>query len=352
MSDEVNWTLLDRYFAGECSPSEREDVERSASADSARRAMLASAQVIWEKSSTVSDGFDVDSAWRSVHARLGAPRETASPAIASRRPQFRSWSAPRSWRAYAGIAAVAVIAVGTAWFSWLDGSSSFGTGASAPMREYTTLRGQRAEALLSDGSRVWLNVDSKLQVPAGYGSRSREVHLSGEALFEVAHDERRPFVVRAGVAVAEDLGTEFVIRAYSSDSVATVVVVSGRVALRAESPGGKGGVAMEANQLGRVEQSGVVTITPDIDIGPYVAWRTGRLEFRRTPLVRVLEDLERTYDVTILLADTTLATVPVTAVLDRQPLDAALRILSQSLDVRVVRRGQQIELHPRHREQQ
>jgi transmembrane sensor len=104
---------------------------------------------------------------------------------------------------------------------------------------------------------------------------------------------------------------------------------------------------MEPNQLGRVDQFGVITITPDIDVGPYIAWRTGRLEFRRVPLARVIEDLERTYDVTLVLADTTLASVPVTAVLDRQPLEAALRILSQSLDVRVVRRGQQIELHPR-----
>ena len=352
MSDEVNWTLLDRYFAGECSPSEREDVERSASADPARRAMLASARLIWEKSSTVSDGFDVDSAWRNVHARLGAQQGAVSATTRFRRPPFRSVSAPRSWRPYAGIAAAAVVSAGIAWFSWRDGSNEIATGAGAPVREYTTLRGQRAEALLADGSRVWLNVDSKLQVPAGYGSRSREVHLNGEAFFEVAHDELRPFVVRAGAAVAEDLGTEFIVRAYPGDTVATVVVVSGRVALRAESPGGKGGVAMEPNQLGRVGRSGVVTITPDIDVGPYLAWRTGRLEFRRIPLSRVLEDLERTYDVTFVLADTTLASVPVTAVLDRQPLDAALRILSQSLDVRAVRRGQQIELHPRQREQQ
>ena len=347
MSDEVNWTLLDRYFAGECSPSEREDVERSASADAARRAMLASARVIWEKSSTVSDGFDVDSAWRSVHARMGGHQDAVSATISLRRRPFRSLSAPRPWRRYAGIAAVAIVSVGIAWFSWRDRSNGIATGASAPMREYTTLRGQRAEALLADGSRVWLNVDSKLQVPAGYGSQSREVHLNGEAFFEVAHDEQRPFVVRAGAAVAEDLGTEFIVRAYPGDTVATVVVVSGRVALRAESPGGKGGVAMEPNQLGRVGRSGVITITPGIDIGPYLAWRTGRLEFRRIPLSRVLQDLERTYDVTFILADTTLASVPVTAVLDRQPLEAALRILSQSLDVRVVRRGQQIELHPR-----
>ena len=348
MSNEIDWVLLDRYFAGECSPSERETVERSASADPERRATLASARVIWENSSTVSEGFDTDAAWRNVSARLGENRGAASPVIKFRRRPLGAGAsiASRSWRPYAGIAALALVAAGTAWISWGNSPVSETT-ASAPMREYTTLRGQRAEALLADGSRAWLNADSKLLVPAGYGSRSREVHLTGEAFFEVVHDDRRPFVVRAGASVTEDLGTEFVVRAYPGDSVATVVVVSGRVALRAESPGGKGGVAMEPNQLGRVDRSGVITITPDIDVGPYVAWRTGRLEFRRVPLARVIEDLERTYDVTLVLADTTLASVPVTAVLDRQPLEAALRILSQSLDVRVVRRGQQIELHPR-----
>src|SRR5690606_29072620 len=73
------------------------------------------------------------------------------------------------------------------------------------MREYSTDRARRAEIRLKDGTRVILSVESRLRVPRDYGRRHRTVYLEGEALFEVEHDERRPFRVHAADALAEDL---------------------------------------------------------------------------------------------------------------------------------------------------
>ena len=69
---------------------------------------------------------------------------------------------------------------------------------------YATAVGQRDSVRLPDGGRVVLGPASQLVVAAGYGERVREVELHGVAYFDVAHDPRHPFVVRAGATVSED----------------------------------------------------------------------------------------------------------------------------------------------------
>ena len=220
--------------------------------------------------------------------------------------------------------------------------------SASPAVTHTTSTGQRAEVLLADGTRALLSVESHLRVPADYGGGARDVYLDGEAFFDVRHDEHKPFRVHVEGGIAEDLGTEFVVRAYRGDTSVTVVVASGEVALRADAANArKDVVSLTPRQLGRLHSDGRLSMADGVDVEAFLAWTRGRVAFKDQPFARVARELERWYDVKIDIADSALADAPLIASFDNQPLDEVLRILSRSLDARYTREGKVVRFSPR-----
>jgi transmembrane sensor len=170
-------------------------------------------------------------------------------------------------------------------------------------QEYGTALGEQRSLLLADGSRVTLNTASTIDVNLRNGRR--EVRLvQGEALFEVAHDAARPFVVRAGDALLKDLGTQFNVDMHSNGT--TVTVVEGRVAV--DSPGAREIAGAQADNSGRgtleplilgandrvvVTPSGVGTPQRGINVAASVAWTQRQLMFEHRPLSEVAEEFNR-----------------------------------------------------------
>jgi transmembrane sensor len=101
--------------------------------------------------------------------------------------------------------------------------------------------GERLRLTLADSSSITLGPASTLRY--SIQKTARRVELTGLASFTVTHDPNRPFIVRAGNAEATDLGTAFVVRAYSNDSTVEVAVSSGRVQLAARGDPARGIVA-------------------------------------------------------------------------------------------------------------
>lgn len=220
-----------------------------------------------------------------------------------------------------------------------------GAADAGELHEYVTGVGQRTSVMLADGSRAWLGVGSRLRVGGGYGVGHRELHLEGEGYFDVAPDARRPFIVHANGVVAEALGTEFVVRRHTDDRVATVVVVEGTVAVRTDSGGTpRRGVALTAGQLAEVDDAGLITLTPDADVGRYTGWRDGRLEFDRAPLSEVSRELGRWYDVELVIEDSALLDVPVTGTFTELPASTIVPIICRSLNARCESDGRRVRI--------
>lgn len=89
-------------------------------------------------------------------------------------------------------------------------------------------KGQRASLMLSDGTKVWLNSQSKLIYPTQFSDRERNVRLEGEAFFDVAHKEHLPFVVHSPLLAIKVLGTKFNVKAYF-DEKSVVTLAEGKV---------------------------------------------------------------------------------------------------------------------------
>ena len=91
-------------------------------------------------------------------------------------------------------------------------------------------KGIRSTIILPDGSKIWLNADSRLKYPASFAANLREVFLDGEAFFEIAKNPQRPFLIRLPKATVKVLGTSFNIRSYGNEDLLTTSVATGKVA--------------------------------------------------------------------------------------------------------------------------
>jgi transmembrane sensor len=337
MTTDIDWALLDRYFAGGCTPEEAAAVRQWAERDPSNADALAAARTIWEKTAALPRRFDAHAALRTMREQLGhAPVQPSPPVLRLHPPAPPREERRARWWAVAA-AAVVVAVGGTVLARAVQRAPEAAAPAEMPAHEYATTTGQRADILLPDGTRVSLNVASELRVPASYGVGTRDVYLSGEAYFDVLHDATHPFRVHTRGAVAEDLGTAFVVRAYAVDSAATVVVAAGRVEVRGRGAAARERAALGRGQLGRVDAAGRVSVVPAVNVADYIAWRAGRLTFRQMPLADVARELERWYGVQVTVADPALATTPVTGTFIDQPLDAVLTVVARSLDVRYTR---------------
>ncbi|MGD1880029.1 MAG: FecR domain-containing protein [Kiloniellaceae bacterium] len=236
----------------------------------------------------------------------------------------------RRWRRLAQVAAVLAIALSL-------GAYTFGQPAplSGLLADYHTVAGARQSVQLADGSGVDLNGAASLSVDFEPDRRAVTLH-SGAAFFQVAKDAARPFVVHTDLGRIEVLGTAFAVQA-GADYV-EVAVTESRVAITHAN--GEQAVlhAGEGLRLGR-EHLGAVEPR---DAGQALAWRSGKLVFRNTPLAEVINALERQRPGRIALMDTALRDLKVTGSFNQDDgsglaADKALDAIADAFPVRLLR---------------
>jgi len=336
---EIDWELLDRYLSGEATPEERARVEDWLAEDPERWAQVAELRDAIERVALSEPAVEEAKAdiWARLQREIGAMergRRLAPRGVTLAR-------APR-WSTSAQIAAAIGLAViGAAVVARLMSRSHPAPPAERVAR---TMAGQRATLKLPDGTSVILGVASSLRYPVTFGSGGRAVALEGEAYFQVMHDELRPFSVRAGTLVAQDLGTEFIVRAYPEDSAARVVVRDGRVSIRAAASARAPQRVVSAGQLGRLGAGREPVVEP-ADTALYFAWTDGRLVFDRTPLRDALPQLSRWFDLEFRLENTALGTVPLTATFRNLATPDVLDNLAASLGMRQRRQGRVVTFY-------
>jgi transmembrane sensor len=173
--------------------------------------------------------------------------------------------------------------------------------------DYATRRGETREITLADGSRLNLGGATTLRVRLGRQQRDVTL-LDGEASFDIAHLENRPFVVAVGTREVRVLGTEFNILSHTGR-----LAVSVRRGLVAVTGGQEGRVKLSRGQQ-LVQRPGASAETREVVPDTAFAWTSGKLIYDRTPLVEVVGDLNR-YVATPIRVDPSAASVTVSGVL-------------------------------------
>lgn len=201
---------------------------------------------------------------------------------------------------------------------------------SALYADYSTSVGQYKRVELPDGSVALLNTATALSVDQSSAQRNAVVH-DGEALFEVARDPNRPFVVTAGTAKVRAVGTAFTVRC--NDDGATVVVREGTVEVTAS---GISPTRLEAGQRLDIGQGERRQITA-VDVDAAMAWQRGKLIFNRRPLESVIAEVQRYRTDRIVIASEKLRTLQVSGVFDLADSDRLLQAIKDTTKAQVVR---------------
>lgn len=195
----------------------------------------------------------------------------------------------------------------------------------------TTKNRERVTVRLSDGSEVYLNANSRLEVPQQFLDSVRTVQLEGQAFFAVARQPFRPFIVRSGSTVTQVLGTEFDVR--KRGNKVRVVVKSGKVRLSRE--GSAHGVELQKGEMSIANADGAISLPTKVDIRKYVGWREGKLMFERTPLIEVMGELEQQFGFSFVLKDRELGRRRFTGTFTTDSLKEILSTLALALDVQI-----------------
>lgn len=160
----------------------------------------------------------------------------------------------------------------------------------------TTPRGGEFKLMLSDGTLVHLNADTRLRYPVAFVGKERRVFLSGEAYFEVATDSTRPFYVETGDVQVRVYGTEFDVNTYREGET-RAVLVEGRVGVKPLR--GRNEVEMKPGELLTYERATKTMRVERVDVRSYVAWKEGYFAFENETLEEVMERLALWYNVEV-----------------------------------------------------
>ncbi|WP_163410235.1 FecR family protein [Flavobacterium ajazii] len=182
---------------------------------------------------------------------------------------------------------------------------------------------------LSDGTRVWVNENTKIEYPEKFASDERIVKLTGEAFFEVARDTTRPFVISSGNIKTTVLGTSFDVKAYGN--IAEVNVRTGKVKVETEQNAvflERGTAAVFVPIKNMVQKRKALILEPE--------WKKALIDVDGLTFEAVIEKLKATHHFTLQYNSEDLKLLQVKGTLDtRQSVSEILQTLAFALEISI-----------------
>lgn len=201
-------------------------------------------------------------------------------------------------------------------------------------------RGGECMIKLDDGTKVWVNAETKLKYPVVFVGDRREVVLEGEAFFDVAKNEK-PFIVKTSFGDVRVLGTAFGISAYASEPESYTTLVRGKVSVERE--GMKPVVILPGEQVVTFKDGKM--IKQEVDVEEFVGWKDGIYVFKEKSLGEIMKTLERWYNVSVDFQDKSLVDLPFTGNLKRyDDINVFFDALTRTGDMKYRVEGNQVIL--------
>lgn len=324
--NQENWELLAKYHANELSDTEQLEFEGWLASSSKNQELLKQTRKIFAKNGTgntmndqewlAEQGTSTKEVWQHIENRIGTKPSTQTPWL------------------YRSAAAIALIVGMAAIWTLLIHHSGV-----------TTLQtGDETESFeLADGSTVWLNKKSKLIYYEEFGLETRKVTLEGEAFFEVARNEDKPFIIDTEHTQVEVLGTSFNVNAITPKEPTTVSVASGKVSFRSKDDSSEMVFLTKGHQGTFDPLLGRLTKSEDADPN-YLSWKTGILTFKNQDMSVVLKTLSRHYGHRITTDHNELLSKSLTATFDNQGFEEVLKVVCAVHNLTSIKEKGQIKL--------
>jgi len=249
--------------------------------------------------------------------------------------------------------------------------------ATAQVSEVVTRNGSRTNLYLPDGTRVWLNAGSRITYNKDFGesnkgsgaSASREVNLTGEAFFDVAHNPARPFIIHTRRIDIKVLGTSFNVKSYPSDKTTETILIHGSIEVAIRNKANKK-IILRPNEKLVVDNEDSATLQRHISAHPATnleehppvviqkptyehttgamvetSWVNDRLIFQEETFGELARQMERWYGVTINFAKPELRMLQFTGSFRQETIQQALDALTLTAAFNYTISGTQINIY-------
>ena len=321
--------LVAGFLAGELNEADKLRFEQVLEEVPELQGRLEEFRKIWEGVDAVAEqeSYDLDAEWTAFEKRL--------PGRATMDPDTTSRDKGRSLFLHPVLRVAAILVIGLL----------IGLGGLLGVRVSSTTtvvaKAETVEIPMLDGSLIILNRDSKIRYSRKDKGEERRVRLEGEAWFDVARDSLRPFVIDAGSAVVEVLGTSFNVNAYRENPTVEITVESGMVALSARADGSEQ-IVLHAGNSGSYDPAQQQLELEPIANPNNIAWKTRELYFDNSTLEEVARILSAVYHVEVEILNPAIRSCPITVSFSQQSLESVLTVLESTLDLEIRQEGSRI----------
>jgi transmembrane sensor len=334
------WELLAKVQSGDATPEEQLELNQHLASSPEDQQLTQLVNEFWTVEMPGKDKPDASETaarWEKFSRQIGNNMSLAHEPVATgkvRRMAIR----------LAGVAAIGLLLTGSIWL-WNAMRSSL----PAQKNVVSTKNGSKSKIEMPDGTQVWLNVGSRIEYDGNYGKDNREITLTGEAYFDVVHNEKKPFIIHTRAMNVKVLGTVFNVKAYPGDGVTEAALVRGSIEVT--FPGrpdeklilrpndkiavtDKGNKVEAQNSAVRDQQEKPQIMLAKLNYQPSdstiieTSWVKNKLIFRSKPFAELAKDMERWFNVNIQIQDRSLADKKFTGTFSNESITEALDALS------------------------
>ncbi|SKB95528.1 FecR family protein [Dyadobacter psychrophilus] len=325
--ENISEELLARYLAETASEKEIEQVNAWLAQSPANERELATYRLIWDHSAQAaktSFPVNTDAAWNKMKAKMSPVIASEIQKPAAREIEFTPNTAQRKFPVTVWAAAIVTLALLA--FGWFHFQS---TKSTETQRIATT--NNTSDSVLPDGTKVFLNYNSSLTYPANFNGDLRTVSLQGEAFFDVKPDAAHPFVIDANGTEIRVLGTSFNVKAYKEAPV------------RVDVSTGKVEVSKASKKIQLVKGQGAEVLDDTIRgleaNRNMLSYHTQVYDFNAADLNEVITSIRDGYHVDVRLSNQQIAQCRLTIRFEKEPLDATLSVIAETLDLDLRKEG-------------
>jgi transmembrane sensor len=300
MDKERFQTLLEKYYQGESTLEEDKSLEQYLTSD------------------TSSDNASEKAQFRFYReqAKL-VPRPDFKIKLEKPKPKVATFFTPFR------IAATVTIMMSIGYYLFVRNVKSF--------IEERTIQTETRALTLADGTKIWLGSESKVKYPKVFDKMIREVHLEGEAYFEVTENKKQPFIVSTNHSVSRVVGTSFNLRSYPNEAKEELTVLTGEVKFGIKQepifPGTKATLDHDSQLMVKEPTQGTNIL----------AWKNKELRFENTSLKNAFLDIERYFGIKIKFEGRDLENCHFTGTFQNPEVNSVLEAIAYSVNLKYER---------------
>lgn len=323
--------IINKYLTGQCTEEELVEVNAwmKESEENARQLFRMEEVYHLGKFNQYADGQRMARAEKQLYKKLDEEKGKQNKILRMHR-----------WMRYAAaIAAILVIGGGAGYWFYQSGTDQ-------QMMVAVANEGIVKEIVLPDGTKVWLNNSAILKYPREFSEKERNVHLEGEAYFEVTKNRHKPFTIQSDAMRVRVLGTRFNFKCDKRCRIAEATLIEGEIEVKGNKEEGQ--IILAPGQRAELNKNNGRLTVKQVDAKMDAVWHDNLIPFQKADIFTITKALERFYDVKIILSPDIQSNKTYSGVLKRKAdIESVLKSLQNSIPIDYKIVGSNIFISPK-----